>query len=496
MKINSASKALIALMGLFSASANAQLPNTVANPDTIVTNITKGKLVISTLLNNDTDPDAGDTLYLINVGLPKFGKAEVKTVNGAKVVEYTPNNRFKGTDSFSYGISDRANGTGNSATSTVTISNPFISGRGNYGASISGPGGPQDVTHDVSGYISMKVSPNGLFTCLFRFAGKSYRFKSSFEVGSNGAFVGVIDRTSIGLPDITLELNYAMTGSTRQITGAAIVAAERIAFTAPHSNWLKSSPPSAFGNYTVLLPAPNTLATTPQGNGFATMVISRTGGVACIGRTGDGRGFSSSTFVGQTGTTAPVYGIVHSLGSIFGNFSFAGVAPRAANVIATATGNLRWFAAKNARRIFFPKGFNLTVAARASAYTKPFVGTIINPSTQPAALKIAPTSPYNSNLTVSAGDFSAARTERASLGNLPTAGTYEGSFDNLRRFAAKLVVSPKNGTFSGAFYDVTKKKRRSFKGIFLQSENKAFGVWKSPSRTGKVELTPDAITGT
>lgn len=487
MKINSAPKALIALLGLFSLSANAQLPNTVANPDTIITNITKGKLVISSLLNNDTALGSG-ALHLIAVGIPKFGKAEIKTVNGVKIVEYTPNTNFKGTDSFNYRINDRANGTGNSSISTVTISNPFISGRGNYGAIISGQGGSQD----VSGYISMKVSPAGQFSCLFRFAGKSYRFKSSFDIAQNGRFTGEIARGD--LPFVTLELDYALTGSVRQITGAAIVAAERIAITAPRVVWSNLTPASAFGSYTVLLPAPNTSSTTPQGHGFMTMSIGRTGSVSCLGRTGDGRNFSSSTFLGVTGTTAPVYGIVNTVASIYGTLSITGIAPRAANTPVAATGSLKWSSVKNAARRRFPKGFNLAVAARGGIYTKPFAGTISNPSQFPAVLKINSLVGHNSDFTVSGGDLSAARTESATIRSIPIAGTYEFAFDNARRFAAKLVVSPKDGTFSGSFYDVTKRARRNFKGIFLQTENKAFGIWESPTKTGKIELTPDAIT--
>lgn len=490
MKIKAPYKALAIAFGLLtSVGVFAQGPvgnAPVANPDTIVTNVAKGKIVISTLTNNDTDAD-GDVLHILNVGTPEFGKAELKTVNGIKVVEYTPNNKFKGTDSFSYRINDLANGLGNSASSIVTIKNPFVLGRGDYGSLISGPGGSQD----VSGYISVKVSPTGQFSCYFRFAGKAYRFKSAFEIAQNGRFMGEIARGN--LPRVTLELNYAIDGDVRQITGAAVVAAERIAFTAPLVPWSKSSPPPSLGIYTVLLPAPNTVATTPQGHGFATMSIGRSGIASCIGRTGDGRGFSSSTFVGVSGTPAPVYGIVNTIGSIFGTLNITGVAPRVANAPITISGNLRWFAAKRPTGRQFPKGFDLTVAARGAAYTRPFVGTAANPSTVPSVLRIGKTADHNSNFTASAGDLSSARTERSTVRNIPTAGTYEFAFDNSRRFAAKLVVSAKSGTFSGSFYDVSKKQRRSFKGIFLQSENKAFGVWKSETKTGRIELTPDPV---
>ena len=484
MKTTSATAAFAAALALIAPDVFAQAPtSTVANPDTILTTITRGSITITTpnpltiphpILGNDTDTE-NDPLTILNVGTPLFGK----TSKSGNTVIYTPNHKFKGTDSFTYEICDRANGLGNKSSSTVTIRNPFLLGRGTYASSLSGMGG----SHDVSGYFNAKVSPSGEFTSFFRFAGKGYRLRGRFDLSGN--YTGEIARGK--LPPIQLSLLYAVSGNTRQISGTVTFAAETIQFVAPIVNWTRTTPAPAARKYTAVLPAPNTVSSTPQGHGFSAIAIGRTGTIAFYGRTGDNRGFSSSTFLGQNGTAIPVYGIINSVGSIYGTLNLAGIAPRAPITQITASGNLRWFSSKNVNRTHFPNGFDLTIPARASAYIEPLDGS--------AVLDIGTAIGHNSNFTASAGDLRTARAERSTIRKRPAAGAYEFTFDNARRLSAQLVVVSRTGGFSGSFYDTTSKRKRFFKGVFIQSENKAFGIWKSETKTGKIDLVPDS-TGT
>ncbi len=75
--------------------------------------IQRGTTANVAVLANDTDPD-GNTLVVTSVTQPAHGSATF-TASG---VSYTPTAGFVGTDSFTYRISDGANGT---ATATVTI---------------------------------------------------------------------------------------------------------------------------------------------------------------------------------------------------------------------------------------------------------------------------------------------------------------------------------------------------------------------------------------
>jgi hypothetical protein len=66
------------------------------------------------VLDNDFDPDAGDTLTVSSVALPIHGSVE----NNGNDVTYIPDPDFHDTDSFTYTISD---GRGGTDTATVTI---------------------------------------------------------------------------------------------------------------------------------------------------------------------------------------------------------------------------------------------------------------------------------------------------------------------------------------------------------------------------------------
>jgi hypothetical protein len=71
--------------------------------------------IIVAVLANDSDPD-GDALKVVGVTKPANGTASV-TADGKKV-KYDPRRRFRGTDRFTYTISD---GHGGTATATVTV---------------------------------------------------------------------------------------------------------------------------------------------------------------------------------------------------------------------------------------------------------------------------------------------------------------------------------------------------------------------------------------
>ena len=85
----------------------------VANDDNTETKY-ETKVTID-VLKNDTDKD-GDSLTIKSVTNPEHGSA---VINSAKI-DYTPEENFSGTDTFSYEISDNNGGT-NSATVTVQV---------------------------------------------------------------------------------------------------------------------------------------------------------------------------------------------------------------------------------------------------------------------------------------------------------------------------------------------------------------------------------------
>jgi hypothetical protein len=87
----------------------------VANNDTAVTD--ENTLVVIPVLDNDYDPDVGDTLVVDSVTQGSDGDVEI--VDDCSV-GYSPNQDFNGIDSFNYTVSDGKGGT-DTATVQVTV---------------------------------------------------------------------------------------------------------------------------------------------------------------------------------------------------------------------------------------------------------------------------------------------------------------------------------------------------------------------------------------
>lgn len=91
------------------AGNNAPTANADAGATTQAINVTVS------VLGNDTDPDAGDTLTVVAVTQGANGSV---VINANGTITYTPDAGFTGNDSFSYTISD---GNGGSSTAQVTV---------------------------------------------------------------------------------------------------------------------------------------------------------------------------------------------------------------------------------------------------------------------------------------------------------------------------------------------------------------------------------------
>jgi hypothetical protein len=96
-----------------SITVTAQNHPPLAVADTV--SISSGDTVVIDVLANDSDPD-GDAVSILSVGAAN--KGDVSWQSGQATISYTHNPKRKGSDSFSYTISD---GRGGSASTTVSI---------------------------------------------------------------------------------------------------------------------------------------------------------------------------------------------------------------------------------------------------------------------------------------------------------------------------------------------------------------------------------------
>lgn len=443
-----------------------------ANDDTITDVIVRAPFTINTLVDNDTS--SGGPIFLFATSKPQYGAVEIRPGN---VIIYSPSYvSFRGEDTFSYVISSQPNGAGAISQATVTILNPYYRFRGAYSAAIVG----EHETHDESGYLALNVDPYGAFTARLHFAGLTHSFKGEFD--ANGHYTASIVRTP-PLAGLKFDIQFPLDGSSDiqcELTNGAQVTT----FTAALSTWSKNNPPPLKGRYTFVLPAPNALASTPQGNGYGTISIGTDGTASISGHTGDNRGFTSSSKLSEDGIVPLYAGLYNKLGSIYGEVSLQSVAQ---NTVAL-NADLKWSKPRTPKVKFFPRGFLLTIEGRGSNY--------IEPEPNSGILVTESSGDFNSTFTVSSGIFRVPKTERANLGSRPDSGTYGLFFDNKKRLHATMSITPRTGSFSGYFTDVKTHRKYRMGGVFVQGENAAYGLWSSPTRTGRVLLLPDPLPET
>lgn len=440
-----------------------------ANNDAFTGTFVRGPYTLDNLTSNDTTPSG--PIFLFAVSKPERGRAEVRPGN---VVVYTPSNSFRGEDTFSYAISSAPNGEGTISQASVTIRNPYYLYRGTYSSAVVGT----HRIHEESGYLTLSVNQEGRFTAKLLYAGLIYPFKAEFD--ANGRYTASIQRTP-PLSALQLDIQFHIEGPSgidcRLTNGAEVVE-----FTAPLNTWSSNNRPPLKGIYTIALPAPDTRRTTPQGSGYTTVSINNTGAVTFRGCTGDNRSFSSSSIL-RVDDTVPFYAALYKgTGSMFGDIVFTRV--DADRVIVQAS--LHWTKPRIRKDRLYPTGFIRTVTALGSNYTEPKSNTCV--------LQVGTTENFNSNFTVAAGILPKPRTERALLGNRPDFGVYQVAFDNSKRLRAAFKISPRNGVFTGTFFNALSKKLYRMSGVFVQGENTAYGVWNSPTRTGLVLLRPDSLS--
>lgn len=460
--------AVALLLGGFSPSCFGAATPIQATADIINTSSVTLPITLDHLTDNDVSTAP---VFIFSASQPIFGRVLIKPNN---TILYTPIRGFQGTDSFTYSISSAPGGVGAVSTAVVAIRNPYLLGKGTFSAAINSPA----PAHESSGYLQIATDSKANFTASLRYAGQTFRIKNTFD--ATGRHVATINRAG-SLPDLTLDLQFALTGPPK-VDCTVTMGAQVTTLVLPRSPWTLTNKPLRIGQYTMILPAPDLLTTTPQGTGYAYFRVGTTGAVSILGRTGDNRSFSSTTIL-QADNTFPIHApLQHATGSLFGKATMTVINPT--NV--TLAANLTWFKPKNLRDPFYPKGFNLTVPAVGSLYLPPLANTTILPVTSVAN--------FNSNFKVEAGSIRIPRIERALLGKLPDAGLYELTLDNLRRLSAKLVISPKIGFFKGSFYDTTARRRRPMSGVFVQSQGAAYGTWSTATKVGRVELKPDPST--
>lgn len=481
----------------FSFSPEAQAQGNaapVANPDTVYIASARGPSTIPgvQVIGNDTDADPGAVLKITNVRAAEYGTVRL---TGSGDIIYTPKGNFQGRDEFEYEVTDGAL----TSLAKVTVINQVANAGGIYAGLFEGV----NKTHNDSGYAEVVVSNSGVFTAVFRVSGEAFRFRGVIgkvydrdgtELGTG--FKGIVVGRDRVRREILMLLALDIPGSLDvTISGGAVTSdftISRVAYgrrdeegkivTAPH-----------VGNYTIQMPPSSGGSGNPKGTGYAVLRVNSQGRGTLVGKLGDASAFSSSTYL-DADAKLPVYtALYRQRGSIRGLLTFKSVVgPKAVAVGgAYVSGAFRWSKPAGTGSRLYRRGFSTDFTAAGGIY--------VTPSAPLTPLNLPGGSP-NITLVASGDGLRKPRQEKATLQGRPVAGLYEATFHGNPKYNARLRIDAIRGTFSGKFFDPTRRAWRNYNGVFIQSAevpadaNKGYGVFPGGGTCGEIRVIPNPVT--
>jgi uncharacterized repeat protein (TIGR03803 family) len=328
------------------------------------------------------------------------------------------------------------------------VRNPFPLAAGTYQGLMRGSG--EGLAS--FGMIDARLTATGAVTGSVTIGGSRYAFRSAF--GAQGKL-----RTTVRAPGrAAVVLSLQLDAANKRLTGTATVSRNVLALQADRAVFTTKNPCPFAGRYTLALPHPED-PKLPQGDGFGTVTVTRTGGVAFAGTLGDGTALSQGAKLGKDGQWPFFALLFRSRGVLTGELDFQ--RPPATAI----SGKLNWLKPSTGTA-FYPAAFFTTLEAKGSALGgKPL--SRLKPST----------------LTISGGGLALA------------AAPFSVTFDSRGNATASsapgfsLRVDAATGLYRGSFRGGGKV--RPFSGVFLPATSEGFGFFAGDARqTGAVRFAP------
>lgn len=435
-------------------------PNTppVANDDFTFPQGSESSVAV---LDNDMDAE-GDSLTVSEFSQGQSGTV-TRDPNNSNILVYTPGRNYRGTDSFTYTVTDDEF----SDTATVFVQDFFTAILGNYNGLVENT----TPSNGNTGILSLKINKRGSYTGVLQLGGLKYRVKGRFD----GAGTSVINvkRARLTPVSLTLQINPfrgAVEGTVQVDSFGSTVVAKRNPYNA------RSNQTPHFGKYNIVL-NPAAGANVPRGNGYLTFNISKIGRVRVVGKLSDNQSFTTSAFLAADGTF-PLYNgiyrtVLNQRGSLGGLVTLENpVNPVDGNLAASST--LRWYKPAQPSG-FYPTGFTATVDLTGSRYGKPVAGTRIFPVNNPNG---------EVRVTITDGNLVTPITATFILG---TNNKLVATGPNLANVQVK--VTPSNGAMTGSFIDPGTGRKKSFRGVVTQRQRFGSALFLGTTDTGTVILS-------
>jgi hypothetical protein len=338
------------------------------------------------------------------------------------------------------------------------VPNPFIPLKGVYQGLFFPSSG--ESSHDTSGFFTLTITDKGAFSGKLLLAGATHSLNGQFDLGLHAR--KTVARGTNTPVTVDLQLiagSDQIVGSVSNVAWVTELGGYRTTFSAltqPATNFA--------GKYTLLFSGGADAATSPVGQGFATLTVNNAGSVMIKGTLADNTAAAQTVPVAANGQIPFYANLYAGKGSIFGWLTFTNTPTNCID------GLLLWTKKGGGLGALYPLGFTNDVITLGSPYRTPPLGTPVL---------------MFSNAVVVLGD-----------GNLNSDLTNEVLLSAMNKISVTstntnklaLTLTLPTGQFNGSFFNPGSKKSSLIKGVILQKQEAGGGFFLATNQSGSAYL--------
>jgi hypothetical protein len=355
--------------------------------------------------------------------------------------------------------------TGGIATNTATLTfvmKPGLALEANFApasATFNGLFSPSaGVTHQNSGFINLTTTAKRKYSGRLQIGGGTYSISGQLDAAGNA--VNLIKRSNQSPLTVRLLVSDEdwMGGTVSNASWVAEIVADRGVY-----NSKTRFAPEA-GQYTLIVPGTNGDTTLPQGSGYGTVSVSKSGIISFAGSLADGTKISQSVPISQQGQWPLYAALYRGQGSVLGWIAI--------KVAAHVGGGLVWTKPITLNEQY-PSAFAWMTEAIGARYTPPGKGSNVLASVG-----------CNLTLSICGGGLT------DNIFNAFTLNAKNQVKDASGAGKLSLSFTPSTGLFSGTQIIPEARKTISFKGVILQDQGIGAGYFMGTEQGGSIRLEP------
>lgn len=333
----------------------------------------------------------------------------------------------------------------------------------------------RDASDQVIGYVPV-IQLNGVGGISGRiiFQGRSYRIRGTLE--PDGTFTGEINRRNLDPLAVTLEIGRTNMGAggltlNATVSGDGLTASGHID-QSPYHPRNQPAPDELVRSYTFLIPAHEIgQSDLPEGDGYGTLRVLRSGAVIAVGNAGDGTRFSNRSFLTEDGRWHLYQPLYRGQGLLAGTLDF-----RDSPGVSDFDGELGWRKNPSPRDRRYPNGFDLPPTMVGSTFDAPARGERL--------LEELADQEYNARLTLAGLSIPDGGLAKTISWQTNHALVYYGP----ERLSAR--ANPRNGLINGVYFDPSSRNRIRFGGAVFQKQALAGGQFLFDNLAGHLFVEP------